>query len=125
MKFQPERAEGVNVITRQEAQQVWVGATPYSTSVLVPWQGEVQTWPAASPLQLNAEHFERILALQPQLVIFGSGPRLQFVKPALYRALIEHHIGVETMDTPAACRTFNVLAAEGRAVVAALILATD
>jgi uncharacterized protein len=124
MKFQPERAEGVNVITRHDPQRVWVGNEAHATSVLVPWNGEVQVWPASTPAELTAAHFERILALEPQLVIFGSGPKLQFVKPALIRALIEHHIGVETMDTPAACRTFNVLAAEGRAVVAALLLGT-
>jgi uncharacterized protein len=122
MKFQPERADGVNVITRHDPQRVWVGNETHATSVLVPWNGAVQVWPASTPAELTAAHFERILALEPQLVIFGSGPKLQFVKPALMRALIEHRIGVETMDTPAACRTFNVLAAEGRAVVAALLL---
>ena len=66
--------------------------------------------------QLLAEHFEQALALQPELVIFGSGPRLRFVAPALLRCLIERRIGVETMDTAAACRTYNVLASEGRAV---------
>lgn len=122
MKFQPERAEGVNVITRHDPLQVWVGNEAHASSVLVPWNGDVQVWPASTPAELTAAHFERILELKPQLVIFGSGPKLQFVKPALMRALIDHHIGVETMDTPAACRTFNVLAAEGRAVVAALLL---
>jgi uncharacterized protein len=55
-------------------------------------------------------------------VIFGSGPRQQFVQPGLYRCLIDARIGVETMDTAAACRTYNVLASEGRSVVAALIV---
>ena len=54
-------------------------------------------------------------------MIFGSGRRLRFVAPALMRSLIERRIGVETMDTAAACRTYNVLLAEGRAVVAALL----
>lgn len=122
MKFQPETAEGVNLITRHDAQHVWVGTTAFAHSVLVPWQGDVLPWDAMRPEDLQNAHFERILALQPALVIFGSGKRLQFVRPALYRALIERGIGLETMDTAAACRTYNVLAAEGRAVVAALIL---
>ena len=63
-----------------------------------------------------------MLALAPELVIFGSGQRLRFVAPALLRPLIERRVGVETMDTAAACRTYNVLASEGRAVVAALLL---
>ena len=72
--------------------------------------------------QLRAEHFEQLVALAPELVIFGSGQRLRFPAPALMRSLIERRIGVETMDTAAACRTYNVLASEGRAVVAALLL---
>jgi uncharacterized protein len=123
MKFQPERAEGVNVISRHESSRLWVGAQAHDASVLVPWQGAVQPWVAPAAADLTPAHFERILALRPELVIFGSGPRLQFVKPALYRSLIEAGIGIETMDTAAACRTYNVLAAEGRTVVAALIIA--
>jgi uncharacterized protein len=57
-------------------------------------------------------------------VIFGSGARLRFAPPAWLRALIERRIGVETMDTAAACRTYNVLVSEGRAVVAALLVET-
>ena len=72
--------------------------------------------------QLLAEHFEQALALQPELVIFGSGARHRFISPALVRCLIERGIGVEMMDTAAACRTYNVLASEGRAVLAALLL---
>ena len=67
----------------------------------------------------RADHFARIAALEPELVIFGSGARLRFPAPALLRPLIDAGIGVETMDTAAACRTYNVLLAEGRSVVAA------
>lgn len=122
MKFQPDSTEGVNVITRHEPGRLWVGAQPYSASVLVPWSGAVLAWDAPSLDALTPGHFERCLEFNPELVIFGSGPRLQFVRPAVYRALIERRIGVETMDTAAACRTFNVLASEGRAVVAALLI---
>jgi uncharacterized protein len=122
MKFQPDTATGVNVITRHEAGRVWVGATPYTHSLLVPWKGEVLPWDADSPDALEAEHFERIAVLRPELVIFGSGARLKFVAPGLLRALMALRIGVETMDTPAACRTYNVLVSEGRQAVAALIL---
>ena len=63
-----------------------------------------------------------MLSLRPELVIFGSGARHRFVPAALLRGLIERGIGVETMDTAAACRTYNVLASEGRAVLAVLLL---
>jgi uncharacterized protein len=93
-------------------------------SVLVPWRGGVLAWAPRHVDDLAAAHFEQALSLRPELVIFGSGPRLRFVSAALLRGLIERRIGVETMDTPAACRTYNVLASEGRAVVAALLLDT-
>ena len=122
MKFQPESGEGANVISRQEPGRVWVGAEAYAHSVLVPWQGAVEAWPAATLDALTAAHFERIVAFAPEVVIFGSGARLRFVAPALQQALFERRIGIETMDTPAACRTYNVLAAERRRVLAALLI---
>ena len=122
MKFQPDRADGVNLVTRQAAGRIWVGEQTWSCSLLVPWQGSVQDWGVTSLADLRPPHFERILTLRPELVVFGSGRRLRFVPPALYRALIEARVGMETMDTAAACRTFNVLAGEGRSVVAALLV---
>jgi uncharacterized protein len=122
LKFQPDRAEGVNIVTRHDAASIWVGQTAYAHSLLVPSQGPVRHWQPRRIEELLAEHFEQALALQPELVIFGSGPRHRFVPAALHRGLIDARIGVETMDTAAACRTYNVLASEGRAVLAALLL---
>ena len=122
MKFQPDTLDGVNAITRQEPGRLWVGHTAHAHSVLVPWVGAVQAWEATDFEALTAAHFERIAALKPEVVIFGSGQRLRFPPPALVRVLIEQRVGIETMDTAAACRTYNVLASEGRSVVAALLL---
>lgn len=122
MKFQPDHLAGTNAITRHEPGALWVGNQRFDRSLLVPWRGDVKPWAPASVEQLSAEHFEQVLALQPELVIFGSGPRIRFISPALIRSLIERGIGVETMDTAAACRTYNVLVAEGRSAVAALLM---
>ena len=122
MKFQPDTLAGVNAITRHEPGRLWVGNTAFAHSLLVPWVGAVQAWGPLAFEALSATHFESIAALKPEVVIFGSGSRLRFVPPALMRSLIEQRVGVETMDTAAACRTYNVLASEGRSVVAALLL---
>jgi uncharacterized protein len=122
MKFQPDHLDGVNAISKLEAGRIWVHAAPFETSVLVPWRGDVTPWPVARAAELRAEHFEAIAAWKPELVIFGSGASHRFVSPALYRSLIDLRIGVETMATAAACRTFNVLANEGRKVLGALVL---
>lgn len=122
MKIQPDRLEGVNAIHRHETGRVWVNAQPHEGSVLVPWQGQVRVWPVTQLQQLAPTHFEQVLELSPELVVFGSGAHLRFVSPALWRSLANRGIGMETMDTAAACRTYNVLASEGRRVVAALLI---
>jgi uncharacterized protein len=122
MKFQPDTLAGVNAITRLERARVWVGAAAHEGSVLVPWSGAVQRWAPGDFGALQPDSFEPVLALAPEVVIFGSGATLRFPPAALLRPLIERRVGIETMDSAAACRTFNVLATEGRRVVAALLL---
>ena len=122
MKFQPDTPSGTNVITRQESARIWVGGNAFEGSLLVPWQGPVLPWDVPRFEALTEAHFARIAELSPEVVIFGSGQRLAFLSPSLYRSLIERGVGVETMDTAAACRTFNVLVNEGRHVVGAFLL---
>lgn len=125
MKFQLDEPQGGNTISRHDGQCVWVNADPHRSSLLVPWRGEVQPWGLARFEELGESHFEQILALKPELVIFGSGSRIRFAHPRLYRCLIEARIGVETMDLAAACRTYNVLSSESRAVLAALLIEAE
>ena len=126
MKFQPDTLAGINNITHIDTDSLRVNGEPHARSVLIPWVGTVQPWEAdAVPAGfdvLSRAHFDAILAFEPEVVIFGSGARLRFVPPALYRGLIERRIGLETMDSGAACRTYTVLANEGRRVVAAILL---
>lgn len=68
---------------------------------------------------------ERLLARQPELVLLGTGSRLMFPPPRFQAALLRRGIGLETMDNAAAARTFNLLAGEGRRVVALFLLPTD
>lgn len=121
MKLQADRIEGQNAIARHGPGGVIVNGTEYRESAIVPWTGSVRAWQVEAFDALTAAHFEAIAALRPELVIFGSGTRIRFVKPALLKTLIGQRIGFETMDTAAACRTYNVLLAEGRSVVAALL----
>jgi uncharacterized protein len=124
MKMRADRIEGQNAIARHGPEGVVVNGVEHTESVVVPWRGEVVPWLAESFESLAADHFARIAALKPELVIFGSGARLRFPAPAVLKPLIDARIGIETMDTAAACRTYNVLLAEGRSVVAALLFAT-
>jgi uncharacterized protein len=87
--------------------------------VLLHSSGERSAWPCTRFEDLTASTSS---CSAPELVLFGSGARLRFPQPAWIRPLIEAGIGVETMDTAAACRTYNILAGEGRRVIAALLL---
>jgi uncharacterized protein len=122
MKFQLDQPQGGNSISKHDGQTVWVNGSAHGSSLLVPWQGEVQAWDVQKFADLTEQHFEQMLSMKPELVIFGSGARIRFAKPALYQSLINQRIGIETMDLAAACRTYNVLASEGRAVLAALLI---
>lgn len=121
MKFQPD------VITTQFVQAygpdwVQVANERLYSSVVLDSNGVRFAWNCQRFADLSAAHFEQLAQLQPELVLFGSGTRLRFPAAALTRALIERQIGLETMDVAAACRTYNVLAGEGRRVVVALLL---
>ncbi len=122
MKFQPERLDGVNAIKASTPTQLIVNQQVWTTSVMVPWQGEVGAWNRTRIEDLQAADFEALLALQPEVVIVGTGARHQFVSPRLSHPLLTRGIGVESMDTAAACRTYNILVGEGRRAIALLLL---
>ncbi|MEY4764113.1 Mth938-like domain-containing protein [Aquabacterium sp.] len=122
MKLQADQAEGVNVIHAYTERSVSVNGVVYTHSVLVPPTGDVQAWPVTALGELNEGHFQTLADARPELLIFGSGQKLRFPSPAVLRPLMAARIGTETMDTPAACRTFNILVGEGRQVWAALLI---
>jgi uncharacterized protein len=122
LKFVPDHLDGVNTISRQDGDSIWVGKVRFASSLIVPWSGLVIAWPVPAWDRLAESDLDALLACGPELVIFGSGSRFRFARPALLRRLIDARIGFETMDTAAACRTYNVLASEGRRVAAALVL---
>jgi uncharacterized protein len=101
---------------------VEVNAVRHARSIVVLPDRPVADWPVASFEELTEDSFRLVAATDPELVVFGSGATLRFVHPRLLRALSERGIGVETMDVYAACRTYNILMAEGRRVAAALLI---
>ena len=91
-------------------------------SVVITSLGAQFDWDRANFSELSPAHFARLADLSVELVIFGSGAQLRFIQPAWASPLMLRGIGMETMDTFAACRTFNILAGEGRKVAAALLV---
>lgn len=98
------------------------GVAVMTTSFILMPDRIVDTWEPESVDELEPGHMETVAGMNPEVVLVGSGESLRFPSSAIMRSLIDRSIGVEVMDTAAACRTYNVLAGEGRAVAAALLL---
>jgi uncharacterized protein len=101
---------------------VMVNGERYEHSIVVLAEEVRNDWSVAGLDALAESHFRYFLALKPDVLLLGTGATQRFPHPRLYRALTDARIGVECMDTPAACRTYNILVAEGRRVVAAILL---
>jgi uncharacterized protein len=121
MKFQPDFIS-VQSISGYGAGWISVGQEKISSSVVLGSQGQRFAWDCDRFDALGPAHFAQLAALGTELVLFGSGSRLRFPQPQWLQPLIEQGIGLETMDTPAACRTYNILAGEGRRVAVALLI---
>ena len=91
-------------------------------SVIIMPEKIMKDWPPQTCDDLTAEHFDAVIAMQPEVVLFGSGSRLWWPPSALISAFAKQHIGFEVMDTAAACRTYNILVYEGRNVAAVLLM---
>ncbi|BEU97598.1 Mth938-like domain-containing protein [Acidovorax sp. DW039] len=121
MKFQPDRSSAQTIHGYGPG---WIGVdgTKYTQSLIVGANGLLEMWNCARFEDLTAQHFEHLATLEAEVIIFGSGARNRFPPAAWLRPLAARQLGLETMDTAAACRTYNILSGEGRNVVAALIL---
>lgn len=122
MKLQPDQSD-VQTITGYGPGWVGVGGEKITHNVVIGSRGERFAW-AAGFDALGVADFEALAQLQVEVVIFGSGPRIRFPHPAWVAPLAMRRIGIEIMDTAAACRTYNILAQEGREVAVALLLET-
>jgi uncharacterized protein len=121
MKLQPDKSD-VQTITAHGPGWVGVNGEKITSSVIIGSRGERLDWPCTRFEDLGSEHFAQLADLGAELVIFGSGARIRFPKGEWLQTLMAKRIGLETMDTAAACRTYNILAGEGRHVLAAILL---
>jgi uncharacterized protein len=121
MKLHLDRTDVHNLITGYGSDHVLINGIRHETSLIVLPDEVIPDWTRAWS-GLAAMDFDLVLMRAPEIVLLGTGQRQRFPSPALYKGLIAARIGVEIMDTPAACRTYNILAGEGRRVAAALLI---
>ncbi len=121
MKFHLSTSTG-NTVTGLGPGWVRIGTQEYRTSLVLTPEIVAADWAGGGFEGLAEADFARLLGYAPEIVLIGTGATIRFPHPRLMRALTDAQIGFEVMDTAAACRTFNILAAEGRKVVAALLI---
>ena len=121
MKLHADAPTALNTVTAYGPGFIEINKLRHASAVLLTPE-RVEPWPVAGFEALREADFERLRALAPDVALLGTGSRQRFPHPRLARALYEARIGLEVMTTAAACRTYNILMAEGRKVAAALLL---
>ena len=117
------QAPSATIVTGLDTGWVRVGATEYRENIVLLPDQVITGWAPSGFDALSEVDFAGLLDSKPEIVLLGTGERQHFPHPRLLAALTAAHVGVEAMDTRAACRTFNILVAEGRRVAAALTVA--
>ncbi len=122
MKLHLTQADGKQLVTGYSQDWISINNLKYPQSLVVLPDTLILDWNVSSFECLNQANFECLLSHQPEVVLLGTGVTHRFIRPLLIQALTAANIPVECMTTDAACRTYNILMAEGRKVAAALIL---
>lgn len=122
MKFTEHRDSNVNVVKQYSQGKVKINANSFEKSLYLTQKTIYENWACQSIDQLNGEHLDQILSLQPEVIILGTGDKQIFPEPKLFAHCLAKGVGLEVMANDAACRTYNILTTEDREVVLALIL---
>lgn len=125
MKLTDDQNVRMNFVRSYAPGEVRIAESVMRTSCIVSADRIVSDWPPDTIADLTTAHLDAVFALDPEVIVLGTGERQQFPSPALMSTALQRGIGFEVMDTGAACRTFNILIAEGRRAVAALLIAGD
>jgi uncharacterized protein len=122
MKFALQGPTPANLVQACSKTEIRVGERLIRASVILTATDMVLDWPPRSIRELSPEHLQRALDFAPEVILLGTGSRQDFPNAQVLAPVHRAGIGIEVMDTRAACRTFNVLVQEGRKVAAALML---
>ena len=122
MKLHADPLTTLNTVTAYGPGFIEINNVRHDTSLRLTPDEAPAEWGIGGFDALGARDFDILLAARPEIVLLGTGARQRFPHPRLYASLSRARVGVEVMDTRAACRTYNILVAEGRRVLAALLL---
>lgn len=122
MQLTHETSNGKYQIRGYAPGQITVNEITYSHSIILTANELIVDWAPQIVAELTVAHFDSIAAWQPEVVLLGTGPCLVLPSADFLKALKHRGLVTEIMDTPAACRTFNILSSEYRQVAAALLI---
>lgn len=122
MKLHLQTFDGTLLISSYENGSISINGKRHEQSLIVLPQRVIENWPHGEASELRAEQFSGLFETGLEILLLGTGARHRFPLPRLMVDLASKGIGLESMDTLAACRTYNILAGEGRKVAAALML---
>lgn len=125
MKLHSDTRADQHRITAYGHGYVTVNRKKLTQSLVVSPSALITSWPPQMYRDLAADHFEVVADLHPEVVVIGTGSRQHFPASTMFTALEKRSIGIEIMDTGAACRTYNILMSEGRAIAAALLMVRE
>ncbi|MBS1131886.1 MAG: hypothetical protein H6R16_2888 [Proteobacteria bacterium] len=121
VKLHIPNTAGLNLFTAYGDDYIAVNQEKYSTNLILLPESIIPDWTSAKLESLTEADMQRLLELGTEIILLGTGSRLRFPPGALLRPFAVAGIGLDVMDLQAACRTYNILAAEGRKVAAALL----
>jgi uncharacterized protein len=125
MKLTDETNRGLHLVQAYSPGEVRTGARVLHRSCILRADRVLEDWRPQTLNQLSIADLQPLFDLDPEIIVLGSGRSQRFPDPALMAAVLSRGIGLEVMDTGAACRTYNILVTESRQVVAALLLQDD
>ena len=123
MKFAEDHNSANYKISAYDEESIAINGLPHSQSLVLSPMELLTNWAPTNYADLRVDHLDEIYAMKPEIIILGTGQTQRFPPAEILRRLAKEQIGFEIMDTQAACRTFNILMAEDRTVVAGLFLA--
>ena len=122
MKFAEDHNSANYKISAYDHDSIGINGLPHKQSLVLSPMEVLDGWTPSQYSDLEADHLDAIYAMKPEIIILGTGLKQVFPAAEILRRFAKEQIGYEIMDTQAACRTFNILMAEGRNVVAGLFL---
>lgn len=122
MELNLERPRDYLFVRRADAHTIVVVDRPFTASIILTRDKVIDDWGVEDVVAMTPDHVEPIVALNPDVVLLGTGAQQKFPSQAVLAAFLRRGVGVEVMDNAAAARTWDILASEDRNVIAAFII---